>query len=191
MTDDGQRIVGIRIPTDQVGPIIRALGTVRDLREPEEIFNAVLHESEGVALASGLTLCRKLVHHEAVIELLGVEPNRFAEIRTLGLINEQIAWKQRFFVPTEQELGISVLTTLLSRYPVIVNEPAEDKGTAAAEVQALGLNPAQVIDLRSWIVAAESSEVPSTAIFAPHAQQPAFLTNANQMTLWDAIPVAA
>ena len=37
-TDDGQRIVGIRIPPDQVGPIVAALGATRDLREPDEIF---------------------------------------------------------------------------------------------------------------------------------------------------------
>src|SRR5215510_581918 len=101
-TDDGQRIVGIRIPREQVGPIVRALGAGRDLREPEEIFTGILDEGEEVTLVSGLKLCRKVIHREPAIELIGVDPHRFAEIRSLGLINEQIDWKQRFFVPTEQ-----------------------------------------------------------------------------------------
>ena len=87
-TDDGQRIVGIRIPPEQVGPIVAALGATRDLREPEEIFTGILDEGEEVTLVSGLKLCRKVVHREPVIELIGVDPYKFAEIRSLGLINE-------------------------------------------------------------------------------------------------------
>src|SRR5438552_9262538 len=96
-TDDGQRIVGIRIPPEQVGPIVAALGATRDLREPEEIFTGILDEGEEVTLVSGLKLRRKVVHREPVIELIGVDTYKFAEIRSLGLINEQIDWKQRFF----------------------------------------------------------------------------------------------
>lgn len=59
-TDDGQRIVGIRIPSEQVGAIIRARGASRDLREPEEIFGGILNEGEEITLVSGLKLCRRL-----------------------------------------------------------------------------------------------------------------------------------
>jgi len=55
-TDDGQRIVGIRIPPEQVGVVVRALGSTRDLREPDEIFSGVLDEGEEVHLVSGLKL---------------------------------------------------------------------------------------------------------------------------------------
>src|SRR5947207_1551680 len=109
-------------PQEQVGPIIAALGATRDLREPDEIFSGILDEGEEVTLVSGLKLCRKVVHREPVIELIGVDPNRFAEIRSLGLINEQIDWKQRFFIPTDEESGTAALTELLSRYPVMVSD---------------------------------------------------------------------
>ena len=89
-TDDGQRIVGIRIPPEQVGPIVRALGSTRDLREPEEVFSGVLDEGEEVNLVSGLKLRRAFVHREPFIELCGADPYKFAEVRKLGLINEQI-----------------------------------------------------------------------------------------------------
>ena len=89
-TDDGQRIVGIRIPREQVGPIVRALGSSRDLRESREIFTGVLDEGEEVELVSGLKLCRRSLHREPVIELCGADLYKFAELRRLGLINEQI-----------------------------------------------------------------------------------------------------
>jgi len=149
-TDDGQRIVGIRIPQEQVGPIVAALGATRDLREPEEIFTGILDEGEEVTLVSGLKLCRKMVHREPVIELIGVDPYRFAEIRSLGLINEQIDWKQRFFVPRDDETGIGVLTELLARYPVLVSDVLTDDEPPEIEPQQLA-RP-QIVDLDDWFV---------------------------------------
>ena len=158
-TDDGQRIVGVRIPPEQVGPIVAALGATRNLREPDEIFNGILDEGEEVTLVSGLKLCRKLVHREPFIELCGADPYTFGELRSLGLINEQIDWKQRFFVPTDQDKGIEILSALLERYPVLVTDeqmsaddfPSENE--AGAEIQ-----PPNIVDLDDWFVAA--SEMP-------------------------------
>ena len=149
-TDDGQRIVGIRIPTEQVGPIVRALGATRDFREPDEIFAGVLNEGEEVTLVSGLKLARKVIHREPVIELIGVDPNRFGEIRSFGLVNEQIDWKQRFFIPTDDETGVPVLTDLLARYPVMVSDDFSDE--ELIEVEAAQLRPPQIVNLDDWIV---------------------------------------
>jgi hypothetical protein len=150
-TDDGQRIVGIRIPPEQVGPVVSALGATRDLREPEDIFTGILDEGEEVSLVSGLKLCRKVVHREPVIELIGVDPHRFAEIRSLGLINEQIDWKQRFFVPTDEETGVAVLTELLARYPVMVGDVLTDD-EPIAEIEPTELRPLQIANLDAWFV---------------------------------------
>ncbi len=167
-TDDGQRIVGIRIPTEQVGPIVAALGATRDLREPEEIFNGILDEGEEVILVSGLKLCRKVIHREPVIELIGVLPYKFAEVRSLGLINEQIDWKQRFFVPTDEDKGIEILSALLERYPVMVSDEQIDGQELSAE-PVTEIQRANIVDLNDWIVAVskmpaldESVEVPFT-----------------------------
>lgn len=149
-TDDGQRIVGIRIPPEQVGPIVAALGATRDLREPEEIFTGILDEGDEVALVSGLKLCRKVVHREPVIELIGVDPYRFAEIRSLGLVNEQIDWKQRFFVPTDQESGIAALTDLLSRYPILASDVLTDD--EPIEVEPAEVTSPQIVNLDDWFV---------------------------------------
>ena len=151
-TDDGQRIVGIRIPPEQVGPIVAALGATRDLREPDEIFTGILDEGDEVTLVSGLKLCRKVVHREPVIELVGVDPYKFAEIRSLGLINEQIDWKQRFFVPTDEETGVAVLTDLLSRYPVLASDVLTDDEPPIAEIEPPELSPTKIVNLDDWFV---------------------------------------
>ena len=158
-TDDGQRIVGIRIPPEQVGPIVAALGATRDLREPEEIFTGILDEGEEVRIVSGLKLCRKVVHREPVIELIGVDPYKFAEIRSLGLINETIDWKQRFFVPTDEEPGIAVLTDLLSRYPILASDVLTDNDVIA-EIEPTELALPQIVDLDEWLVSAEAEPTP-------------------------------
>src|SRR5207253_538220 len=132
-TEDGQRIVGIQIPRDRVGAVLRSLGDSRDLREPDEIFQAILNEGEEVSLVSNLKLRRGLIHKEPAIELCGADPYKFAELRELGLINEQINWKQRFFVPSDEVSGIDILESLLERYPVILDEDkvSEDESNIA------------------------------------------------------------
>jgi hypothetical protein len=127
ITEDQQRIVGIQIPPDNVGAVLRSIGLTRDLRESDEIFYAVLDEGEEITLASNLTLRRGAIHSEPGIELCGADPYKFAELRGLGLINEQINWKQRFFVPSD-ESGIDILKSLLERYPVILTEGDASSG---------------------------------------------------------------
>ena len=127
-----------------------SLGDSRDLREPDEIFYAVLDEGEEITLVSNLTLRRALIHREPAIELCGADPYKFAELRELGLINSQIDWKQRFFVPTDEERGIDILSALLDRYPVVVDEEA---ATEASTADSDEIRPATIVDLDEWIIA--------------------------------------
>jgi hypothetical protein len=90
-----------------------------------------------------------VVHREPVIELTGVDPYRFAEIRSLGLINETIDWKQRFFVPTDEEAAVAVLADLLSRYPILASDILTD-AEPIAEVEPTELAAPQIVDLDEW-----------------------------------------
>jgi hypothetical protein len=155
ITDDHQRIVGIQIPPENVGTVLRSLGLTRDLREPDEIFYAVLHEGEEITLASNLKLRRASIHREPAIELCGADPYKFAELRELGLINEQIAWKQRFFVPSDETSGIDILGSLLERYPVMLtgDEVSEDKSNMVKIAPGAEIRGTEIIDLDEWIVA--------------------------------------
>ena len=159
-TEEGQRIVGIQIPPDNVGTVLRSLGLSRDLREPEEIFYAVLDEGEEMTLASNLKLRRGSIHSEPAIELCGADPYKFAELRELGLINEQINWKQRFFVPSDETSGIDILTSLLDRYPVIAADES-DRGMEpdiTATVSAPEIAPSNFVDLDQWIIAVDKAD---------------------------------
>src|SRR6266850_7454267 len=155
-TEDGQRIVGIQIPRDRVGAVLRSLGDSRDLREPDEIFYAVLEEGEEVSLVSNLKLRKALIHKEPAIELCGADPYKFAELRELGLINEQIDWKQRFFVPSDETNGIEILHSLLDRYPVILTEDEASGETSATEIAPQAeIRATEIIDLDQWIIAVD------------------------------------
>jgi hypothetical protein len=133
----------------------RSLGTSRDLREPDEIFYAVLDEGEEVSLVSSLKLRRGLIHKEPAIELCGANPYKFAELRELGLINEQINWKQRFFVPSDETSGIEILESLLERYSVMLTEGtvSEDESNMADIPSQAEMRAMEIVDLEQWIVA--------------------------------------
>jgi len=176
-TDDGQRIVGVHIPRAQVGPIIRALGSGRDLREPQEIFAGVLDEGEEVALVSGLQLCRRFLHREPVIELCGADPYKFSELRSLGLLNEQVDWKQRFFVPTDEETGLAVLNSLLARYPIIPSEISA--ATEPTSIEPQELSKPQTVNLDEWFVpVVEAAQVPPLAPDEIESTEPASVLSA-------------
>jgi hypothetical protein len=155
ITEDQQRIVGIQIPPDNVGAVLRSIGLTRDLREPDEIFYAVLDEGDEIALASNLKLRRGSIHSEPAIELIGADPYKFAELREIGLINEQINWKQRFFAPTDETTGIDILGSLLERYPVMLSKD-EGSGSESDTVEiapSADIRGTEIVDLEQWIVA--------------------------------------
>jgi len=194
-TDDGQRIVGVRIPPEQVGAVLRALALSRDLREPDEIFYAVLDEGEEVTLVSGLKLCRRFLHREPVIELCGADPYKFDELRKLRLLNEQIDWKQRFFIPTDETFGLEVLTALLKRYPVVVSDDNDfedaQSQSIGAEIESVSeIAPLSFVELDRWLIPAGepcagerpepndvSIEPPAELGFALNASQAVFSTS--------------
>lgn len=151
-TDDGQRIVGVQIPSDHVGAVLRALGVASTSRETNEIFNAVLEDGEEIALTAGLKLKRGAIHRDPVIELYGAHPTMFATLRKLGLINEQISWKQRFFVPIEEERGNAVIAALLEQFPVIATEDEEADSDMPSAVAMPSANATQPVDLEDWII---------------------------------------
>jgi len=175
-TDEGQRIVGIQIPSDRVWLVLRSLGLTRQLREPAQIFNGVLHEGEEITLAGNLKLRKGNIHGEAAIELHGADPYKFAQLRETGLINEQIAWKQRFFVPTDEAKGIAILSELLRSYPVVITDEMTDEAEAHAASpendSLLEIGAINVVDLESWIIEAgettasfgETEETSSTVL---------------------------
>ena len=160
-TDEGQRIVGIHVPNDRVWTVLRSLGISRRLQDPAKIYNAVLNEGEELTLTSNLKLRKGSIHEDSAVELHITDPYKFASLRELGLINEQINWKQRFFIPTDESKGVEILAALLKLYPVIEAEEAVEEAQECADLQNLPeASPTNIIDLAEWIIpAGEIDEV--------------------------------
>jgi hypothetical protein len=164
-TDDGQRIVGIQIPPHKVWQVLRSLGIGRTPTEPNQIFHAVLTQADQITLAAGLQLRQNRIHGETVIELAVSDLNKFAELREIGLINEQISWKQHFFVPTEEETGIPILTQLLESYPVVsTSAEDEEQSSNAASDDHLPISTTTIIDLEQWVINPEEDKTLVKAI---------------------------
>jgi hypothetical protein len=152
-TDDGTRIVGIEIPNRKVGAVLRAIGVSAAVSTPEDIFKAVLEEGDEVQLVNEMVL--KLTAHakSPAIELECCSPHRFDEFRRLGLINEQIRYKQRFFIPTDPKKGLAVLAALVKRYPVMASTDQKAENLPIKE----SVGP-KVIILEEWICAPEEEK---------------------------------
>ncbi|GEM_PF-3173264 len=160
-TKDGQRIVGVEIPRSGVAKVLRSLGLGSAPKDPKEVFAAVLKEGDDLALASNLRLKRSSLQGQPAIELICSDGDRFNEFRDLGLINEQIKFKQRFFIPTDETKGIPLLSRLLASYPVIEEEGESDslqliEGTETTEFKA--------VDLESWVLPPEPEASPESAV---------------------------
>jgi hypothetical protein len=83
---------------------------------------------------------------------------KFAELRSMGLINEQIAFKQRFYIPTDEEKGISILADLLKRYPVISDDEEEDLNLDSLESTSAYANQISAVDLTNWLIEPEKTD---------------------------------
>ncbi len=167
-SDDGQRIVGVQIPSERVGTVLRAIGVGSTSREPDQIFNGILYEGEEIELVSALKLKRGSIHGEPAIELYGAPPTLFATLRKLGLCNEQLNWKQRFFIPTEEDRGIAIITAILKQFPAIADERAPEDGGLSCETVSMSSGTTKSLDLENWVIdrpdsPSDSNDDPSQA----------------------------
>jgi hypothetical protein len=179
-TEDGQRIVGVKIPRSQVRQVLRALGLDGPKSDPLQIFHELMQGGGPFTLVSGLSLKASTLQRERTIELECHDPDRFQELRILGLINEQIRYKQHFFVPADEEAGVPILTELLARYPIVSGGSSESEDSLqeslALEVPA---TEAAVIDLDHWVIPpTEIADVPVSTRFDLPVHQSASTDNA-------------
>ncbi len=108
-TDDGERIIGRRVSPAWAAT---AVGT-ETIDLTAEAAHAVLISGRAVLdISEGLQLRRVRVMGSDRIELCNVGEAMRERLRADGLFTEIIAWKLRFFVPTDEK-GPAVLSRLL------------------------------------------------------------------------------
>jgi hypothetical protein len=80
-------------------------------------------------------------------------------------------WKQRFFVPTDEETGVAILTELLARYPVMVSEVMNVEEQPMVEIEPTEFAPPQIVDLDEWFVPVATVEPTPQPSAAEQAQE--------------------
>jgi hypothetical protein len=160
-TKDGQRIVGVEIPRAGIAKVLRSLGLGNPCNDPKQVFASVLQQGDQIDLTCNMQLKRAMLQREPAIELTCTDCDRFGELRNLGLINEQIRFKQRFFVPTDEKLGLPILTKVLDRYPVVIPDTSPEESLPAIE----GASAAEfrTINLEEWVLPPDPDSLPESS----------------------------
>lgn len=178
-TEDGRRIVGAQIPEGRVGPVLRSLGVSRNLKTPAEIFDAVFRNNDEIELAEGVTIKRTSVHKEPRIEAERLQYYQYAALREMGLIEEYIQYKSRFFISTEEDVGVEQITKLLKAYPPVKSEGEVEDEEFTPEDAPMETEAAPV-DLTKWVIPTPEArlEAKPAASVAPRAAAPSELDDA-------------
>jgi len=197
ITEDNQRIVGVKIPGNRVNQVLRALGIVTAISDPADVYHAIIKNDDQIALLEGLSLCRSRLYGAAYVELKGISHHKFKELRELGLVNMRIEYRERFVLPSTETKAIETLTALLSKYPV--EQPADEAQPVAVplpttELRALArASSANIFDLLDTPPTSkpEPLPTPSEPRHYPALTLPEFGQLSNQMSLWDSFSKAA
>jgi predicted RNA methylase len=120
-TNQGERMLGVRVPSRAVERVLRNLGIAEGSVEltPETIYSQVYREGITFPLSNGWKLARVTVGGQQRIEVVGVEPQDFDRLDEAGAFKERIGFKPRYFIPTEAETGTRVLESILKYAPVV------------------------------------------------------------------------
>lgn len=148
-THDGHRIVGIEVPNKRLGGVLRAIGVSSTLSDPEDVFHAVLDTGDYVPLVNNMQLKLSQLAGMPAIELECNKSEHYDELRRLGLINESIRHKQRFFVPTDETKGIALIAAVLKRYPMVSESQVQ---ADSLPVKDTSLARERIITLEEWII---------------------------------------
>jgi len=135
-TDEGRRIVGVRIPAKSVSAVLRAIGVERSFKSPQAIFEGILDDGEQIELVGGFKLRRIRFKGSDAIELVGAD-RKIDEMKKLGLLHEIISYSDKLLVPTDEAKGVEALTKLVERYPAMSGGKDSANGSSVNEPDAV------------------------------------------------------
>jgi protein strawberry notch len=198
VTEDNQRIVGVKIPTNRVQQVLRALGIACAISDPADIIHAVLKTDDQIALVEGLSLSRSRIYGESYVEIRGATHHKFGELREMGLLNMRIDYRERFLLPTDTDEAIELLHMLLKRYPIVtpVNEAPQEMALPTTELRALAQT--ETIDIFDLLDAPRPAVRPTISLPASKPVEEAYIPTIYnsgfppaQLTFWGALDQAA
>jgi len=117
-TDDGIRLVGVKIESSVIGEIRRSFGIWRNSAETaEEIIKSIWEENESIDLLGEMKIRRTRFQGRSVIEVTPSSYEQIRELREIGLINIIQHSKQRFFLSEDEKTAQETLSKVLKSFP--------------------------------------------------------------------------
>src|SRR5438552_18885458 len=89
-----------------------------------------------------------------------LRPHEVGQLRDFGLVNEQVRWKQRFFVPTVEEKSLPILAKLLAHFPAIPSEQELDASDRETSAVSRGSSvESKIVTLEDWVLPPKQREM--------------------------------
>jgi hypothetical protein len=162
-TDDGIRLVGVKIDSSVIGEIRRSFGIWRNSAETaEEIIKSVWEENESIDLLGEMKIRRTRFQGGSVIEVTPSSCMQIRELREIGLINIIQNSKQRFFLSQDEKTAQETLSKVLKSYPPL--HLLKNEGGDLYEQNMNQLNDNQSpVQLPEWLIEPPTVEVQKIA----------------------------
>jgi hypothetical protein len=125
ITAGKETFLGAHVPPGMVRDVRTRLGAGSgEAASPEATFNDILVRNTKIELANGWELKRSRVQGEPRIEIVGLtyEEARMV-VDKFGAIPERIQYQPRYFIPTDETVGVQVLTRVLKHSPPVEAPP--------------------------------------------------------------------
>ncbi len=121
ITAGKETFLGAHVPPGMVRDVRTRLGAGSgEAASPEATFNDILVRNTKIELANGWELKRSRVQGEPRIEVLGMtyeEGKMFVD--RFGGFQERIQYQPRYFIPTDETLGVQTLARVLKHSPPV------------------------------------------------------------------------
>lgn len=158
-TDDGTRLVGVKISDEWLRNLHRHFGLRSDIpTTAPEILRIVDFEKNTVDLIGDITIRTARFQGTLLTEVCPSTFEQISELRGMGLINIVQHGKQRFFLP--QESPLHALARILALYPP---ESTDISFLPEMERSAVILETNEPVKLPEWLIEPDLGSVASLA----------------------------
>ena len=136
-TDDGKRIVGIKIPNKLIKDVVINFNTTKsDVPNFTEVYSRIMQYEEKVQLAgfNNLIMRKVKMYGSSRIELANVKSNMFDTYEKIGLLSERYQGQTRFFFDYDFDTAERTYKQLLKIYLPQEHKKPEQKPNWMAEL---------------------------------------------------------
>ena len=151
-TDEGTRLVGVKIAGETINEIRRTFGIWKNTAgTAEEIIRAVRDENEIIELLGEIKIRLTRFQGNRVIEVCPSSFEQIRELRETALINIIQNSRNRFFLPEDEKQAALSLEKVLKSYPPAF--PVESEGNALIARKTTDLDLKQEpVSLPDWLI---------------------------------------